>query len=67
MRRTFLGLALIGGVAFSLTGCEPKPSVQIAPDVKEPNTSGMSTEEVLRLKNGQGANTSDSASNVAPR
>lgn len=52
MKRISLGLAFTLFVATVLAGCEPKPSVPIAPDVKEPDMSNMSKDDILRMKQG---------------
>ncbi|GEM_PF-4237999 len=52
MRKSILALAVASLAAGFVAGCGDKPSTPIAPDVKEPNTSGMSKEDILRMKQG---------------
>ncbi|RYG28369.1 hypothetical protein EON81_28635 [bacterium] len=65
MKRISLSLALALLVGTILAGCDPKPSVPIAPDVKEPDMSKMTKEDILRMKNSSGSGTN--AANTAPR
>ena len=50
MRRVVAKFFFAATAIAILTGCDPKPSTQLAPDVKPPDTSGMSKEEILKLK-----------------
>ncbi|MGV3615462.1 MAG: hypothetical protein ACO1SV_09035 [Fimbriimonas sp.] len=48
MKRTYL-FVIVAGAAL-LAGCDPGPSVPIAPDAKMPDTSKMSQEEIMKLR-----------------
>ena len=52
MPRTLFSFTLVALILGSLAGCDAKPSTEIAPDVKAPDTSGMTKEEVLKLRDG---------------
>ncbi|RYG27731.1 hypothetical protein EON81_29675 [bacterium] len=66
MKRPLLGLTLVALLGSLIAACDPKPSVPIAPDVKEPDMSKMSREDVLRMKQGSESGASN-ASNVGSR
>lgn len=52
MRKATIALLLTSLVGGVLAGCGDKPSTALAPDVKEPDTSKMSKEDILRMKQG---------------
>lgn len=46
-RLLFLAIVVVGAM---VAGCDPAPSVPLAPDAKLPDTSKMSADEIAKLR-----------------
>lgn len=64
MRRSTWLLLVVLGVL--LAGCEPAPSVPLAPDKPLPDTSKMSAEEIQKLHQAGSEGTDRAAENTPP-
>lgn len=56
----------IGLVGLLLAGCEPSPSVPLAPDKPLPDTSKMSDEEIQKLHQSGSEGTDRASENTPP-